>query len=149
MEDFGVVNPSLLAYCRFCVIFGAIFGWFVFVILGAIFSKFLWGDYGWVPCASLWMVLTPQTPGITFDLWFFKGARGGCLWVRDVRFRMIGVVWGPKILGIDSPKEASHLPKIWAHSVQWFGRSSEGKFVLTLWVCFVCITASLTDSPSR
>jgi hypothetical protein len=76
-----------------------------------------------VTYASLWMILTPQTSGITFDLRVFGGARGGALYAWHLRFQLIGVISGSKILGIAYPIDASHLPKIWALSMQPFGRS--------------------------
>jgi hypothetical protein len=33
------------------------------------------------------------------------------LYARDLLFWLIGVVWDPKILGIASLRDASHLPK--------------------------------------
>jgi hypothetical protein len=59
------MNLSLL-YRRFgIVIFVGLFGAsLVFSFSGwfrgfeRVFFEFLWGDHGWVPCASLWMILT-------------------------------------------------------------------------------------------
>jgi hypothetical protein len=37
-------------------------------------------------------------------------------------------------LGIDFLRDAFHLPKVWAQSIQWFGRSVDWKLELTSWV---------------
>jgi hypothetical protein len=51
-----------------------------------------------------------------------------CLSARDLRFRLIGYVWGSKILDIASHRDASYLPQILSQSIQRLGRSIYRKF---------------------
>jgi hypothetical protein len=84
-----------------------------------------------VPYASLWMILTLQTSGLAFDSRVLVRDLGGGLSSVVCRFPLFSLVCGSKSLGIESFRDASLLPKIWAQSIQLFGRSVIGKFGLT------------------
>jgi hypothetical protein len=116
---------------------GSFVAWFV--ILRVFFSGFLWGDHGWVPCFSLWMMLTPQTSGIAFDLQFSGRAQGGALCAQVLRFRLIGLVWGHKILGIASPRDTSHLRNVGLNPSRCLGDPVYGVWSWPCGFALVCV----------
>jgi hypothetical protein len=71
-------------------------------ILRASFSRFIWGDHGWVPCASLWMIVTSQMLRITVDLRFSGWTRALGVHPWDLLFLSFWGVRGHKFLGIAS-----------------------------------------------
>jgi hypothetical protein len=80
-----------------------------FIDLRMFLSWFLWGDDGWVPCASLWMILTPQRPDLAFDSLTFgwtlgHSVLGKGVWDHNIRaYPLLGVF-------IISPKFRLKIP---------------------------------------
>jgi hypothetical protein len=99
-----------------------------------------------VPCASLWMILAPQTPGNLLDLMVF----GWCSsFVVQFVWSAIPVVLGserPRVLGKASPSDAYQLPQILPQELQPFGRSGDDFGEVSLRIR-VFLRNSSTDRP--
>jgi hypothetical protein len=77
-------------------------------------------------CASLCLILIPQTPDLASDSRILVGNLAFWLSSDHCRFLEIYCVCGLKFLGIASHRDASHLPRILPQSMQPFGRSMDG-----------------------
>jgi hypothetical protein len=85
-------------------------------------------------CASLGLILCPQTPGNHFDSRIL--VRSSSFWwcSKDPRFPMIWEVKRKNFWGIESLVDAFHVPKLLSQQLLPFGRSGDGFGELTLGV---------------
>jgi hypothetical protein len=87
--------------------------------------EFVGVDHGYLPRASLCLILTPPNFEFGFRLKDFGWTLGFWLSSVSIQFPAIQFVGGPKFWGIASPRDASHLPQIFPQELKPFGRSME------------------------
>jgi hypothetical protein len=103
---------------------------FVVICLAVFCGRFL-GDFVgchiWGPCASLASDFAPNISWIRLYLVVFRVARVVSLESQHLRFLLIESDSGRFLWGRCCPRGTPAIPEVSLQSVEWFGRSGDGK----------------------
>jgi hypothetical protein len=136
---FGVVPHALVLPFpfSFLVISELFVEIFVAEFWGQFLGRFLLG-VTYEDLVPLWLVILPQeSPWIGLDLVVFRVARVLALESRNLWFHLIVSDSGRFLWGRGCPGGNPAIPKVSLQSVEWFGRSGDGKLRVDPRVSFV------------